>query len=214
MKSPTKSPSELIFGSLLVYAPQGTSETSILSQRVVRDIKNCRPGYIERIGLRFEQRFQEGLHRDLLGPTVLLVPAPRSTPSVKDMHWPALRICRELADRGLCQDVARLLERHTPMRKSATSESSNRPSPAEHAASLRCAEHSPEPDRITIVDDVVTRGATLMGCAWALAERFSGATLHGLAVIRTMSKQEVTTIFDPIDNGKIYMKNGAPKREP
>jgi predicted amidophosphoribosyltransferase len=150
----------------------------------------------------------------MLGPTTVLVPAPRSTPSVKDMHWPALRICQELADRGLCHDVARLLERYAPIRKSATSGRAQRPSPDEHAVSLRCADRNPAPDRITIVDDVVTRGATLLACAWSVAERFPAVTLHGLAVVRTMSQQDVAEVRDSIEHGRIYLQSGSPRREP
>lgn len=214
MKSLTRFPSELTFGSLLVYAPQGTSELSALSQRVAREIKNCREGYIERVGQRFQELFAQGRFGNLLGPTTVLVPAPRSNPTVEHMHWPALRICQELASRGLCQSVERLLERRTAIRKSATSQPGQRPSPEEHATSMGIIDMDLEPERITIVDDVVTRGSTLLGCAWTIAEKFPAVPLRALAVVRTLSKQDVLDLAAPIDDGRISLKGDAARREP
>lgn len=216
VRSRTRSPSELLFGSLLVYAPQGTSEPSVQSQQVARHIKNCRTTYIRRVGLRFRECFERGLFRDMLGPEVALVPVPRSPPGVKDMLWPALRICEELRERGLGEDVERLLERHRAVAKSAlTSRGAERPSPDEHEASLRCVSVLKQArGHITIVDDVVTRGSTLLGCAWTLARCFPDATIRALAVVRTMSGHEVEEILAPIDDGRIYMRAGVPRREP
>lgn len=216
VKSQTRSPSELRFGSLLVYAPQGTSDLSIQSQQVVRHIKNCRTSYIRQVGLRFAEQVGHGAFREFLGPDVLLVPVPRSSPTVKDMNWPALRISKELEGRGLCAGTACLLERHAAVPKSALQQKgSDRPSPEQHAASLRCMSNlQAAPHLITIVDDIVTRGATLLACAWVLAERFPEVTIRALAVVRTMSGHEVTAILSPIDTGRIFLRAGIPRREP
>jgi hypothetical protein len=216
VKSPTRSPSEILFGSLLVYAPQGTSTESVQSQQVARHIKNSRASHVERVGLRIAEQIETGMFGDLLGTQVTLVPVPRSSPTVEHMHWPALRICSELEKRGLCKSVERLLERHTSVAKSAlVNKGAKRPSPADHEASLRCLnELVPAPASITLVDDVVTRGSTLLGCAWTLAARFPDVPIRALAVIRTMSKQEITNILSPIESGRIYLRRDQPRREP
>ena len=93
--------------------------------------------------------------------------------------------------------------------------SAERPSPEQHAASLRCSgDLGTPPPRITIVDDFVTRGSTLLASAWVLAECSPEATIRALAVVRTMSGQDVTEILSPIDNGRIYLRAGVPGREP
>ena len=97
VRSQTRSPSELQFGSLLVYAPQGIGEESVRSQQVARHIKNCRKPYMERVGLRLAEQIEAGMFGELLGTQVTLVPVPRSSPTVEHMHWPALRICSQLA---------------------------------------------------------------------------------------------------------------------
>ena len=45
----TRSLSELRFGALLVYSPDGVEEASRRSAKAVADIKNCLPDYIARI---------------------------------------------------------------------------------------------------------------------------------------------------------------------
>jgi hypothetical protein len=202
---------------LLVYSPSGTSAASVQSQQVVRQIKNCRSVYIQRVGLRFAERFSAGTFRDFFGPDVVLVPAPRRLPpDVKNPSWPALRICEELRQQKLSSSVEPLLERHMPVAKSALlRKGTDRPGPDEHAATIRCTEVLlASPRRITIVDDVVTRGATLLGCAWVLAARFPTATIRALAAVRTMSGQEIGSLLDPVDGGLIHLSGGAPRREP
>ena len=90
-----------------------------------------------------------------------------------------------------------------------------RPSPTYHEASLRC--HSElvfSPASSTLVDDVVTRGSTLLGCAWALAARFPDVPIRALAVVRTVSKLEISSILAPIESGRIYLRGDQPRREP
>jgi hypothetical protein len=217
VKSPTRSPSELRFGSLLVYAPQGTSELSLQSQMVVRHLKSGREAILARIGSRFAEQVAIGRFLDMLGPDVLLVPAPRSSLTDKDMNWPALRIGRELERQRLCRGLACLLERHAPVPKSARlSKGADRPTPDQHAASLRFTlPPAWTPSRITIVDDVVTRGSTLLGCAWVLAEQFPRARICALAAVRTMSGLgAIETMLDPVDDGRIFLRANSPRREP
>lgn len=211
-----RSPSELRFAALLVYSPDGEEEVSRRSAKAVADIKNCVPDYIARIRLRFEEAIEAGKFRHFLGEDVVLVPAPRSAPfRTKDAAWPARRICDVLASRRLCASVENWLERHTAVRKSAlTRKGIDRPGPDQHEATLRCVDVLvPPPARITIVDDVVTRGATLLGCARVVAARFPTTEVRALAVVRTMSKQEIQSMLAPVE-GRIWLQNGVPRREP
>ena len=53
--------------------------------------------------------------------------------------------------------------------------------------------------RVTIVDDVITRGATLVAAATLLQQRFPEAEICIFAVVRTKScDPEVGTILDPV----------------
>ena len=56
----SRSLSDLRFGALLVYSPDGVEEASRRSAKAVADIKNCLPDYIARIALRFEEAVGDG----------------------------------------------------------------------------------------------------------------------------------------------------------
>ncbi len=53
-------------------------------------------------------------------------------------------------------------------------------------------------DNFVIVDDIVTRGATILGCANRLLEAFPEANVAAFAAIRTMSDPDTfVRIIDP-----------------
>lgn len=54
------------------------------------------------------------------------------------------------------------------------------------------------PGRIVLVDDVVTRGCTLIAAASRIAEAFPSADVRGFALIRYRGRvPDIDTIFDP-----------------
>lgn len=53
------------------------------------------------------------------------------------------------------------------------------------------------PTRVLLVDDVVTRGATLLGAASRIKEAFPDCEVRGFALVRTESFDEVTQVRDP-----------------
>jgi hypothetical protein len=55
------------------------------------------------------------------------------------------------------------------------------------------------PERITVVDDVVTKGATLLAAASLLAVAFPDAEIRAFALVRTMGLiPDVDRILDPV----------------
>ena len=70
--------------------------------------------------------------------------------------------------------------------------------------------------KITVLDDVITRGATLFACVRQLRESFPAATVRAFAVFRTMSYVlQIDSIEKPVENGTITLTNaGEPRREP
>ena len=172
------------------------------SRGVVRAIKDGRQEHIERVALRARESFDSGAFHEFFGDDVTLVPLPRSVPfKQKDALWPAMRICRALEARGLCRDVQPLLVRTRPVPKSALQRSAgSRPDPRTHAETLAAKDDTGVlRARICLVDDVVTRGSTLLGAAWCLRRVWPTASVVGFAAVRTMSKQEIRTILDPVE---------------
>lgn len=207
--------SEVPYGSLLVYSPRGTSKVSRDSQRFVRNgVKFDRPGIIERAGLRLKENLSESILSDYFGEDVALVPVPGHAPRKdKDTLWPALRICEELLSRKLCKEILPIVERvHPVLQSSKTPSGEMRPSPEEHAASLLVKTIIPPP-RITLVDDFITRGSTLLAVFSLFKAQYPGVELKAFALVRTISSGEIEEIINPT-TGVITYKNGVLVRVP
>lgn len=213
------SPSELPFGSFLVYPTRGHTE---LCQRVKRAeiaIKEDRLGprpperMPEYAARRLSEMPEANTLRAFFPPDAVLVPVPRSGVRQKGALWPAHRVAEALVAHGLGREIADLLERHDAVRKSATA--AVRPTPEDHRASLRVqlprfATTGP----IVLVDDVVTRGATLLGSAWRVKEALPGAELSAFAMARTLSfEEEIGSAVAPC-LGRIRWDGKHVSREP
>lgn len=100
---------------------------------------------------------------------------------------------------GVGREVVRYLTRSKPLRKAAFSDPSERPTPEEQYETLAVQRRvsEPQPSQITLVDDIVTRGATLMGAANRLAEVFPEARISGFAAMRTVSPSDFAAVYDP-----------------
>lgn len=208
--------SELQFAALLQYSPDGKDPASEASREHMRRIKRGSPAHIERIGLRAAEWASTGAMAAFFGEGTLLVPVPRSKP-FKDTGalWPAMRIAEELARRGLGLDVLPLLERKEPIEKSALQRvGSKRPGPEDHIRTITvgdalragCA-------RVVLVDDVITRGATLLACATVLERALPATEILAFAAVRTMTGAEIEQMLTPV-TGTIRLAGGHLHREP
>ena len=124
----------------------------------------------------------------LLAGEVLLVPVPGHAKLVDGGLWVADKICRELVRNGFGSQLLPLLRRTVAVpRSSGSSSGKTRPGPLTHYASLAVDGGLAYPKRIVLVDDVVTRGATLIACATRVKEHFPGAEVASFALARVES---------------------------
>ena len=127
----------------------------------------------------------------------VLVPVPKSSPIRPGDLWVPQRIADSMVKEGLGRDVQPCLERHTAVLKSAYSPPSKRPKVRQHYDSFS-VEALTDLDDLVLVDDVVTRGATFLGAARRLRERFPNAQIRAFALICTRSSPaEFSTFEDP-----------------
>lgn len=197
----SKSPSllsEVRFGAFLVYSPRGSSEVSQRSRGWRDAIKYDRPPGIAHAVDRLAAEFAATELAEVLGPDVTLIPAPKSSPLVEGALWPARRIADELVKRKLGRDMIPCVRRRERVPKSAFAEIGERPSPKAHLESLAVETVLARPARITVVDDVLTKGATLLAVASLVREVFPEADVRVFAMLRTMGLQpDVERILDP-----------------
>lgn len=205
--------SEIRFGSLLCYSPKGESELSKRS-RIARDkIKNGDAATLRRFVELLRERTNVGqpLH-DFFNTNTLLVPMPRSAPLVTGALWPSKRICDAMAGAGF-GTTAPLLERFVAVPKSAFARPGERPTIPTHFASLRLSQLDVAGADLIVVDDIITRGNSVLAAASRLAERLPKASIRAFAVIRTRSSQEVDEIIDPV-TGRVTQILDNGHREP
>ncbi|HEX5460875.1 MAG TPA: phosphoribosyltransferase [Steroidobacteraceae bacterium] len=163
------------------------------------------------------------------GRRVVLVPVPGSAPAQR-AQWVGERVAWCLREAGLAAEVWPLLRRRYAVKKSAFATAGERPSVLEHYASFtverfpwsgvsvspcrRVGEPEANRLRLTLVDDVITRGRTLLAAASRLREAFPAADVGAFALLRTLDRDEpLHRVLDPCE-GEIRWAWGDARRSP
>jgi hypothetical protein len=203
------------YASCYVYSPTGTGAVCERSRLLRALLKAGDSGFMLRYALRVSQQARESpLLADFFSPSDVLVPVPRSAPSVVRGIWPAEHLAVALVREGLGGVSWSGLHRVRAVRKSATAAPGQRPTVHLHYESF-CIESAPSsPGRIVLIDDVVTKGRTLLAAASRLHEAFPGAQIRAFALVRTLALGSgVERLLDPC-KGEIRWKAGDAHRSP
>ena len=135
--------------------------------------------------------------KEYFNENTILIPTPKSSLPQKDDLWVPQRITSALAGNGLGRSEDCLL-RKTPLPRSSKVSAPNRPKASQHYDSMNVRELLFKPKEIVLVDDVITRGATVLGAVNKLAEVFPETKIRVFAVMRTISNSdEFSKIIDP-----------------
>lgn len=191
--------SRIEFGSLLSYSPRCNSETAQRSRTTRTALKDdqvvSNPPILmsDFVGNVIRDNITNLPFAHFFETNPILVPIPRSSLMQSGTLWVPQRLAKALVRRGLGKDVEECLKRTTPLRKSATSLASDRPKTFEHCNSMEVQKVFPEPLEILLIDDIVTRGAAVLGAANKLAEAFPAARIRALAAMRTISPPDIFT---------------------
>lgn len=199
----------LEFCTAFVYSPHGQSQQSERSRRIVGGLKRGDPNLISQLASIVQTLCVQGQLENYLDDSVTLVPVPRSAPLVQGGLWVPHLVALELRKLKLAQDVVPLLQRTSPVKKAAFSMPSERPTVRQHYESLRADRVRPKPANILLIDDVVTQGCTLLAAATRVSEQYPQAQVRALAVVRTMSSDEVDTLLPPVTDPVIRPCTGT-----
>jgi hypothetical protein len=188
--------SRLEFGSLLAYSPRGDSERAKHSRELRQAIKSERTfgdppiSTSEWVVKMIREKGAALPFYRFFDRKPLIVPAPTSSLQKAGSLWVPLNLSKALVEAGLGSGVLPCLHRTTAVPKAAYSLPKDRLKAAQHYATMAVQGHlSPTPE-IVLVDDVLTRGATLLGAANRLADSYPNATIRAFAAMRTISNPE------------------------
>jgi predicted amidophosphoribosyltransferase len=165
-----------------------------------------------------EQIERYGRFPRLFGKETFLVPVPGSAALATSRLWAAERLAFALHQMGLGREVRTCLRRVSSVRRSASSAAGQRPHVYEHYASFvvdvpACARDG-LPERILLVDDVITKGRTLLAAAARLREAFPSTHIQAFALVRTLKPGEpVRHLLNPCE-GVVRWGGGDARREP
>ena len=149
-------------------------------------------------------------------PDTVLVPVPGSAVE-PGARWVGQQLAGCLRELGLGQSVHSLLSRRHAIRKSATSPAGLRPTVRDHYASFAVAcvrAGLGPPARLVLVDDVITRGRTLLAGAARLREAFPQAEILGFALLRTLAAGETVGARPDPCEGVVWWDRGDARRSP
>ena len=212
--------SELEFGSYLTYTPRGDSDLAKRSRYIRTQLKlegtlGDPPKFMSQL---VAEKIKLGIDKlpfkHFLGPRVSLVPVPKSSLIKENSLWVPKELAKALSNQGL-GGFYPCLKRIFPLQKSSYSIPSNRPKPLDHYNSIKCQPLINKPEEILLIDDVITRGSTLLGCASRIKEIFPSVPIRAFAALRTISDpDDFIKIEDPCI-GKITLnENGWTHRRP
>lgn len=214
--------SEIEFGSFLAYSSHGSerlaAESKLWVGRIKRDeliLRQPPQPMSDVVAARLRQRLNETPFSDWFHPGVSLIPAPASSPLKPGSLWVPYRIATAMAKLGLVGGTLPCLRRKVAVPKSATSRTSDRPRALQHYDSLCVENLAFSHEDVIVLDDVVTRGATLLAAVSRVQEALPGARVRGFAIVRTLSDPtEFKEMFAPIAGHITLMVDGQTARRP
>ena len=205
----------IAFASCYVYSPSGTSAASRRSRLLRALLKAGDAGFIFKYAVRVRQQVDDASPlAGFLCHSQVLVPIPGSAPAVAGTRSVAEHLACALVAVGLGHSIWSGLHRSFAVRKSATAVPGSRPTVGTHYDSFAVDMDTAPPPQIVLIDDVVTKGRTLLAAAARLQDAFPETEIRAFALLRTMGFVDgVEHLLDPCV-GEIRWRAGDALRSP
>jgi len=203
------------FGSCYVCSPGGIGPISRRS-RLLRDLlKEGNDDFLGRYAARLTRQVAESVSlADLFASVPILVPVPASHPARCRPDSVPAKLAAAMVTRGLGSRSWSGLTRMHAVRRSTTARPGARPTTMDHYASFAVDRTLSATHEVVLVDDVVTRGRTLLAAAARIQEAYPGIQVRAFAMVRTMGLvPEIDCLLDPC-RGEIRWRNGDAHRWP
>lgn len=213
-------PSDFDFCALLSYATHPQTEDQKRSKSVSVELKQdkryenppCKISQV--VAQRVFQNKDSSYFIEFFGPDVLAVPIPSSSLKKPGSLWVPYELALALKETGLVGDVLTLVKRIHALPKSATSLASERSKAINHYNSVQVTKKLIAPSSILLVDDVITRGATMLGIAASVMEAYPDIPIRGFAAMIAISDSNAfRSILMPC-RGKITLHGDQTRRRP
>ena len=111
-------------------------------------------------------------------------------------------------------EVLNVLTRARAVKKSAFATPADRPRAVTHFESLAVQRSLVRPTRLLLIDDFITRGATLLGAASRLQLAYPQSEIRGFALVRSMTDGDIAAIGAPCEGTVILNEAGESTRRP
>jgi predicted amidophosphoribosyltransferase len=205
------------FASCFVYSPSGACAASERSRLLRALLKAGNARFIFTYAVRVGQQARElPALTGFFDASAVLVPVPGSEPRLSPIASVTEHLAEALVREGLGRRAWSGLQRVRAVRKSATADPGERPTVAKHYDSFAVEPTLlfPAPEQFLLIDDVVTKGRTLLAAATRLREAFPRSRIRAFALLRTMGLiQDVNQLLDPCV-GEIRWRAGDAHRNP
>ena len=203
------------YASCYVCSPTGTGTVCERSRLLRSLLKAGDAGFMVKYALRVRQQATDSpLLAGFFGTTDVLVPVPGSAPCTAGGVWAAEHLAVALVNEGLGAAAWPGLRRARAVRKSATAAPGERPTVSRHYESFAIERVAIPPESIVLIDDVITKGRTLLAAASRVREAFPCAQIRAFALVRTMGFiSGVEKLLDPC-KGEIRWRFGDAHRSP
>ena len=206
--------SHVTFASCYVYSPRVQEWLAEASRQLCDRVKSSDSLWLPRYaGFVYRTSLSDRHLAALFPPDAVLTPVPGSARS-GETPWAALRLAVALSEVGFALHVWTGLRRRFAVTKSATAPSEDRPTVHQHYDSLAAMPAANPVHKVVLIDDVITKGRTLLAAAARLRSELPFADIRGFALIRTQGfVRNIEHLAEPC-YGVVRWAGGDARREP